>query len=245
MRRERRSSVGGESEYAFRHLLVRDVAYGQIPRGGRAERHERAAAWIESLGRREDHAEMLAHHYLEALRLRRAAGQAESAAARRAARAARPGTPATGRSRSARFPPPRASTRRRSSCGQQTTGDRPQLLLAYGRSRIDDAGLDESLLEQARDGLLPPATPRRRPKPRRWIGTIWLNRGDRDAALEHLKSARRMLDDRRPSPEKAFVLQELSRMLMMGEDLERSIEVGSESLAWPRSSGSAPCVPAT
>ena len=30
------SSVEGETEYAFRHLLVRDVAYGQLPRADRA-----------------------------------------------------------------------------------------------------------------------------------------------------------------------------------------------------------------
>ena len=35
VRGERRSSVAGETEYAFRHLLVRDVAYGQIPRARR------------------------------------------------------------------------------------------------------------------------------------------------------------------------------------------------------------------
>ena len=40
VRRERRSSVGGETEYAFRHVLVRDVAYGQIPRA-RARREAR------------------------------------------------------------------------------------------------------------------------------------------------------------------------------------------------------------
>src|SRR5207342_2904083 len=61
VRRERRSSVAGEGEYAFRHILVRDVAYGQIPRARRAELHERAAAWLESLAadRTEDRAEML------------------------------------------------------------------------------------------------------------------------------------------------------------------------------------------
>ena len=32
VRRERRSSVAGEAEYLFTHLLVRDVAYAQIPR---------------------------------------------------------------------------------------------------------------------------------------------------------------------------------------------------------------------
>ena len=39
VRRERRSSVASETEYVFRHVLVRDVAYGQVPRarpGGEA-----------------------------------------------------------------------------------------------------------------------------------------------------------------------------------------------------------------
>ncbi|MGH2680973.1 MAG: adenylate/guanylate cyclase domain-containing protein, partial [Actinomycetota bacterium] len=77
VRRARRSSVGGESEYAFLHLLVRDVAYGQIPRGERAEKHRAAADWIGSLGgeRLEDRAELLAHHYSSALELARAAGR--------------------------------------------------------------------------------------------------------------------------------------------------------------------------
>ena len=76
VRRDRRASVAGETEYAVRHVLVRDVAYGQIPRVRRADLHVRAAAWIESLGhdRAEDRAEMLAHHYLAALELIRAAG---------------------------------------------------------------------------------------------------------------------------------------------------------------------------
>ena len=76
VRRDRRASVAGETEYAVRHVLVRDVAYGQIPRVRRADLHVRAAEWIESLGRdrSEDRAEMLAHHYLAALELIRAAG---------------------------------------------------------------------------------------------------------------------------------------------------------------------------
>ena len=74
VQRARGSSVASESEYAFRHLLIRDVAYGQIPRAARSQKHQRAAAWIESLGRPEDQAEMLAHHYLQALELAEAAG---------------------------------------------------------------------------------------------------------------------------------------------------------------------------
>jgi len=75
-RRDRRSSIAGQTQYAFLHALVRDVAYGQIPRAERAEKHRMAAEWLASLAgdRSEDHAEMLAHHYREALSLGEAAG---------------------------------------------------------------------------------------------------------------------------------------------------------------------------
>jgi tetratricopeptide (TPR) repeat protein len=76
LRRERRSSVGGEVEYAFRHVLVRDVVYGQIPRAQRAEKHRRAATWIEALSAdRENAPDMVAHHYSQALDYARGAGR--------------------------------------------------------------------------------------------------------------------------------------------------------------------------
>ena len=70
----RTSSMAGEHEYAFWHLLVRDVCYAQIPRAARAARHRAAAAWIESKAgeRAEDLADVLAYHYLAALELARA-----------------------------------------------------------------------------------------------------------------------------------------------------------------------------
>jgi class 3 adenylate cyclase/tetratricopeptide (TPR) repeat protein len=82
VRPARISSMEGESEYSFWHLLVRDVAYSQIPRTERARRHRAAAAWIERKGgeRVEDLAEVLAHHYLQALELAEATGETEQAA---------------------------------------------------------------------------------------------------------------------------------------------------------------------
>jgi class 3 adenylate cyclase len=81
VRPARTSSMEGESEYSFWHLLVRDVAYSQIPRAERARRHRSAAAWIErKAGERvEDLAEVLAFHYLQALELAEAAGDTEQA----------------------------------------------------------------------------------------------------------------------------------------------------------------------
>src|SRR4029450_3264980 len=55
--------------------MLRDGAYGQIPRAARAGKHVHAAGWIESLARPEDQAEMLAHHYLSALELSHSADQ--------------------------------------------------------------------------------------------------------------------------------------------------------------------------
>ena len=81
VRPARVSSMEGESEYSFWHLLIRDVAYGQIPRAERARRHSAAAAWIErKAGERvEDLAELLAHHYLQALELAEASGDTKQA----------------------------------------------------------------------------------------------------------------------------------------------------------------------
>ena len=91
LRRERRSSVAGATQHAFIHALVRDAVYAQLPRSDRVRRHLGVAAWIESLpdDRREDRAEMLAHHYLEAIELSRAAGLDVSAVEPRAASALR------------------------------------------------------------------------------------------------------------------------------------------------------------
>jgi tetratricopeptide (TPR) repeat protein len=67
-----------EEEFSFWHVLVRDVAYQQIPRAARAAKHVGAAEWIESgsEGRLADHAEILAHHYAQAVELGRASGAA-------------------------------------------------------------------------------------------------------------------------------------------------------------------------
>jgi hypothetical protein len=81
VRPARTSSMEGEAEYGFWHILVRDVCYAQIPRAARAARHRSAAAWIEQKAgeRIDDLADVLAHHYVQALELTRAAGQAKEA----------------------------------------------------------------------------------------------------------------------------------------------------------------------
>ena len=83
------SSMVGEAEAAFWHILGRDVAYAQLPRASRAVRHLAAAAWLEAKAgdRVEDIAEVLAHHYTTALELAEATGDVALAASIRPAAA--------------------------------------------------------------------------------------------------------------------------------------------------------------
>ena len=59
------SSIEGEREFAFNHVLTRDVAYASIPKARRAAAHALVGAWMEegTSGRAEEFAEILAHHF--------------------------------------------------------------------------------------------------------------------------------------------------------------------------------------
>ena len=76
-------SIRGETEYLFWHSLARDVAYGQLPRGARARKHQAVAQWVSlTTGERSsEFSEILAYHYGTALELARATGDDEFAAA--------------------------------------------------------------------------------------------------------------------------------------------------------------------
>ena len=52
------------ASYVFRHALVRDVAYRMIPRTTRADKHERATAWLERLPGQ--NTKLLAYHQRQA-----------------------------------------------------------------------------------------------------------------------------------------------------------------------------------
>lgn len=75
IRREASSRVPGEDEYAFRHQLIRDVAYSILPKAARLERHAAVARYIEQrVGENVPLiAGVLAHHWEEA-------GETETAA---------------------------------------------------------------------------------------------------------------------------------------------------------------------
>jgi class 3 adenylate cyclase/tetratricopeptide (TPR) repeat protein len=66
------SNVAGEDEYAFKHILIRDVAYGQVPKGRRVQLHVRFSDWVARFPSSADElVEIVAWHLEQACRLSR------------------------------------------------------------------------------------------------------------------------------------------------------------------------------
>ncbi|HKT02485.1 MAG TPA: adenylate/guanylate cyclase domain-containing protein [Rugosimonospora sp.] len=92
IRRDMLASAGrgdGDGELTFRHVLLRDVAYGRLPRAARVTLHRRAADWLErvSVEGRHDGAAAVARHRLAVLTLAESLG-ADTGRDARAAREA-------------------------------------------------------------------------------------------------------------------------------------------------------------
>src|SRR5439155_368252 len=160
-------------EYSFWHLLVRDVAYSQIPRAERARRHRSAAAWIErKAGERvEDLAELLAHHYLQALELAGAAGdteQAEDLAAPAPLSRARRRTGARSRYRPGRGADCPSRPARSASAASPASGSAMQKasLRWSGRSPCSPSGGRAGMPPSYKTTSLSPATGSRGPRAR-------------------------------------------------------------------------------
>ena len=71
VREHEQSSVAGEREYGFKHIIIRDVAYGRMPKGRRAQLHLRFGDWVEDLPALDEFVEIVAYHLEQACRLTR------------------------------------------------------------------------------------------------------------------------------------------------------------------------------
>jgi class 3 adenylate cyclase/tetratricopeptide (TPR) repeat protein len=228
VRRARTSSVADESEYTFLHLLVRDVAYGQIPRGARAEKHQRAAEWIESLGRPDEHAETRAYHYLSALELARSSRQPSDDLADRARHALREAG-----DRAAALNAFDAATRSYASALELWPADDPgraRLLLSYGTMLAIGQESGEEELELAARGLVELGDREHAARAEILLADSDWRAGQRDAADVHLQRAVDLVRDTPSSPAKAAVLSEVSRYHMLGDRFDDAIQIGRQAL---------------
>ena len=73
IRREAVSRITGEQQFAFKHAVIRDVAYERLPRAARRERHAAVARFLEErTGDVGQATEAIAQHWREAGENRRA-----------------------------------------------------------------------------------------------------------------------------------------------------------------------------
>jgi len=64
LHRRPRSSIVGVREYEWKHALIRDVAYGALPRAERARRHAQVAGWLRRTSeRKHEPLGLIAYHY--------------------------------------------------------------------------------------------------------------------------------------------------------------------------------------
>jgi class 3 adenylate cyclase/tetratricopeptide (TPR) repeat protein len=218
VRRQRRSSLEGESEFAFAHALVRDVSYGQIPRADRARRHRSTAEWIASLGRPEDHAEMLAYHWRSALELVRASGGEDADLVERTRFALRD---AGNRAFALNSFPVAAAQYEEALELWPEDDERPDLLFrraravhwAYDRERQLD------VLAEARDALLAAGDSDRASEMESFLARAYWDRGDHATVREHLARAEELAGDSR-SAAAARVLSFTGRILEIDGETE-------------------------
>jgi class 3 adenylate cyclase len=234
LRRERRSQVAGERQYAFRHVLVRDVAYSQLPRAARADRHWRAAEWLEALApdRAEDRAELLAHHWQAALQYAQAAGRDTTVLAGRARLALREAG-----DRSLELNAFAAAARWYAAALElwpPQDAERPRLLLRLGQTRVYSDQAGGELLVEARNGLLAQGDREAAAEAEALLSKLAVFQVQGERAIQHARRAVALLEDAGPSPTKAYALARLAQDLTLrpetAQAIQEAIRVGRQAL---------------
>jgi tetratricopeptide (TPR) repeat protein len=211
------------------HALVRDAAYGQLPRSSRAELHLAAAEWIESLpeDRAEDRAETVAHHYLTAIELRRAAGDGVDDVAEPARRALQEAG-----ERAYALSAFRAADRFLSRAlelvpaGEEPS---PELLLAAGQA-AGIVGREGDELAGAVDAFERAGEPERAAEAA--VVASWNKWHSKPVeARAWLERAAALVEGRLPSRAKALVVAENARRAMLGYQYSTAIELADEAVA--------------
>jgi class 3 adenylate cyclase len=228
MRRERPSSVADETQYEFNHVMVRDVAYAQLPRADRVDKHRRAAAWIESLGRPDDHAEMLAHHHLQALELSQAAGFDTAALVEPARLALR----AAG-DRAAALYAVEAAERFYDTALELWPDDDPDRADLLYRRAVPvglHGGGDPERLREASDALLAAGHTERAAEVEMLISSAFWLQSERELADAHADRAAALLGEGPPTKSRAWVLARLAMRWYLAGELDRAAELAGEAV---------------
>ena len=230
LRLEGQSTLVGEQQYAFRHVLVRDVAYQHLPRRARSDRHQRAATWLQSLpaDRADDRAELLAHHWQAAYQYARASRQPTSGLALSARLALR----AAG-DRAVSLNDFEGADRWYSAALElwpQDDADRPLLMLRLGEAQVQRAAQGSPILAEAANRLLANGDVERAVEAYQLQGLLLHRQGKSTAARELYEQALTLLSGRGPSKIRATILGELARHFSLTGHPDDAFRTGTEAL---------------
>jgi class 3 adenylate cyclase len=221
-----RSRLTGQTELAFEHVLVREVAYGQVLRAERAEKHQLAATWLQTLPDGEEVTELLADHWRAALAFAGGPDAAKLAAsARRALRNA--GARAAGlgaHTTAARY---YADAVELCPPGHP---ERPALLLRLGRARCQGEGRGGDVLAEARDALLAEGDAVSAAEAEMLLAELAFLKGRGGERAGHLERALALVADAPPSASKAAVLRGCMLHLAVASRHAEARQVATEVL---------------
>ena len=237
--RARRAGLAGEREFAFKHVLIRDVAYGMLPKAVRARKHFEVGGFIEERAgdRTDEVVALLAEHYGRAAAL---AGEARPRppselepiqAQGAAASSRRPATPprrCTRTARRSRTTRPRASSRRRHD-GARPRADRREAgrrraAARAASTRRSRCGRSASTTTAAQEDLERVADLHRK------IGAGLWHKGERKQAIEHYQKGINLLKDGPPRLELVRLYEEAAWLYMHTGDNMLAIYASEKAL---------------
>ena len=237
-RRALEGPLAGERELAFKHVLIRDVAYGMLPKAVRSRKHFEVGAFIEERAgdRTDEVVALLAEHYGRAAALGREGGAARRTSSTRcAARALRfleeAGDAAALAVRQPRggraLPPrPRRSARRTGAPDGVRIGEKlGDVSLRLGR--VDEAiavWLECLDWHRGQEDLERVADLHRK------IGAALSHKGERKAAIEHYQKGINLLKDGPPRLELVRLYEEAAWLYLHTGDNMLAIYASEKAL---------------
>ena len=230
------SRLAGEHEYAFKHVLIRDVAYSTLPKSVRARRHAEVGQFIEarSADRSEGVVAMVADHYGRAAELGADAGLDEPELERIGARALE-ALEAAGDSAAALYSNQEALghyQKALSLLGSSDPGVRARIAeklgdVALRLGRVDQATeVWEECLEHHRgqEDL------KRVGDLHRKVGAALWHKGDREGSIEHYQRGIDLLKDGPPCLELVRLYEEAASLYMHTGDNMLAIYASEKAL---------------
>jgi class 3 adenylate cyclase/tetratricopeptide (TPR) repeat protein len=229
VRRERASSVADDTEFVFRHTLVREVAYNQIPRAHRSQKHLGAANWLDEVATsRQDRVELLAHHLWKATVLARAVGRDDPELGSRARVALREAG-----ERALALNSFEAAGNYFSAALDIAPGDneRPSLHFGYGKSLVHSQGTGDEQLNAAREGFLAIGKPEAAAEADVLCARLLLMQGRHADAAKQFDRALDLVTREPDSAAKAVVLANVAGFRMATDRGEEAIALADKAVA--------------